>query len=323
MQDRENIPPTTPKKIAKTKGRIRPNDALIRDLPATPVSTKRTISLFTPTKRNTTTPTRTPSTPSTPTNTIFTRAKAVLQRGSVPGKITARSAERAEIQDFLSNQIETLKRGAFLYICGSPGTGKTALMNEMFSEYKYCPSMQKGSMAFINCMSLAKPEDVFDRVIKEFNGVAGAVNTQLEALFVKRKTMSCVPFHIPPDYRLLVLDEMDHLATKNLDVLYKLIEYANRPGSKLVLIGIANSLNLPDRFLPRLKAKGLKPRQLNFNPYTTKQIVEIVTARLLSLDPDAVDYSHYGFKSNRILRKESFCCKRRFEDGVGLVSKSH
>src|SRR5271170_2238592 len=80
---------------------------------------------------------------------------------------------------------------------------------------------------------------------------------------------------------------MDHLVTKNLDVLYKLIEYANRPGSKLVLIGIANSLNLPDRFLPRLKAKGLEPRQLSFNPYTTKQIVEIVTSRLQSLDPDA------------------------------------
>jgi cell division control protein 6 len=80
---------------------------------------------------------------------------------------------------------------------------------------------------------------------------------------------------------------MDHLVTKNLDVLYKLIEYANRPGSSLVLIGIANSLNLPDRFLPRLKAKGLEPRQLSFNPYTTKQIVEIVTSRLQSLDPDA------------------------------------
>ena len=81
------------------------------------------------------------------------------------------------------------------------------------------------------------------------------------------------------DDRLLVLDEMDHLVTKNLDVLYKLIEYANRPGSRLVLIGIANSLNLPDRFLPRLKAKGLEPRQLSFNPYTTKQIVEIVRSR--------------------------------------------
>ena len=92
------------------------------------------------------------------------------------------------------------------------------------------------------------------------------------------------PPHYVADDRLLVLDEMDHLVTKNLDVLYKLIEYANRPGSRLVL---ANSLNLPDRFLPRLKAKGLEPGQLSFNPYTTEQIVEIVTSRLQSLDPDS------------------------------------
>ena len=66
-------------------------------------------------------------------------------------------------------------------------------MNEVFSEYKECPSMQKASMAFINCMSFAKPEEVFDRVIEAFKGKPGPVNTQLEALFVKRKTMSYVP----------------------------------------------------------------------------------------------------------------------------------
>ena len=79
-----------------------------------------------------------------------------------------------------------------MYICGPPGTGKTALMNEVFSEYKDCPSIQKASMAFINCMSFAKPEEVFDRVIEAFKGKTGAVNTQLEALFIKRKTMSYV-----------------------------------------------------------------------------------------------------------------------------------
>jgi hypothetical protein len=63
-------------------------------------------------------------------------------------------------------------------------------MNEVFSEYKDCPSMQKASMAFINCMSFAKPDEVFDRVIEAFKGKAGAVSTQLEALFIKRKTIS-------------------------------------------------------------------------------------------------------------------------------------
>lgn len=80
---------------------------------------------------------------------------------------------------------------------------------------------------------------------------------------------------------------MDHLVTKSQEVMYRLVEYANRPNSKLVLVGIANSLNLPDRFLPRLKGKGLEPRRLSFNPYSTEDIIEIISARLQSLSPDS------------------------------------
>jgi len=77
---------------------------------------------------------------------------------------------------------------------------------------------------------------------------------------------------------------MDHLVTKNQEVMYKLIDYANRANSKLVLIGIANSLNLPDRFLPRLKGKNVELKRLSFSPYTTADIIEIISARLQSLD---------------------------------------
>jgi len=80
---------------------------------------------------------------------------------------------------------------------------------------------------------------------------------------------------------------MDHLVTKNQDVMYKLVDYANRANSKLVLVGIANSLNLPDRFLPRLKGKDVEAKRLSFNPYTTENIIEIISTRLQSLDPDS------------------------------------
>jgi Cdc6-like AAA superfamily ATPase len=160
--------------------------------PLTPISVKRTVSLFTPTKRRISTPTRTPTSPSIPTNTIFTRAKSVLRRGIVPGKVAARSSERAEIVSFISEHLQVVQRGAFLYICGPPGTGKTALMNEIYSEYKEdCPStLENTNMTFINCMSFERPEEVFDRIIEDFKGKKGAVDTQLENIFIKRKTMS-------------------------------------------------------------------------------------------------------------------------------------
>lgn len=55
-----------------------------------------------------------------------------------------------------------------------------------------------------------------------------------------------------------MLDEIDHLLTKDQDVLYKFFELASYPHSRLALIGIANALDLTTRFLPRLQAKNCK-----------------------------------------------------------------
>jgi Cdc6-like AAA superfamily ATPase len=83
-----------------------------------------------------------------------------------------------------------------LYVCGPPGTGKTALMNEIFAEYHDCQSTPKPDMAFLNCMSFERPEEVFDGIIEQFNGDGAFVDAQLEYLLVKRKTMSYFPLMI-------------------------------------------------------------------------------------------------------------------------------
>jgi cell division control protein 6 len=51
----------------------------------------------------------------------------------------------------------------------------------------------------------------------------------------------------------------------------------------LILVGIANALDLTDRFLPRLKSRNLKPELLPVMPYTAPQIKTIITTRLKSL----------------------------------------
>jgi len=78
---------------------------------------------------------------------------------------------------------------------------------------------------------------------------------------------------------LIILDEMDQV--EDPEVLYKVFNWISMDNSRLLLVGIANSLDLTDRVLPRLQVdKMLKPQLLNFRPYTTDQLVQIVEARL-------------------------------------------
>ena len=52
---------------------------------------------------------------------------------------------------------------------------------------------------------------------------------------------------------VMVLDEIDQLETRNKSVLYKVFSWAQKQGSLVVLVGIANGLDLTERVLPMLK----------------------------------------------------------------------
>jgi cell division control protein 6 len=85
---------------------------------------------------------------------------------------------------------------------------------------------------------------------------------------------------------LVMLDEIDHLLTADTGVLQSLFEWSLQKESKVMLVGIANALDLTDRSLPQLKAKNLKPQLLPFMPYNASQIANVIISRLRSLLPD-------------------------------------
>jgi origin recognition complex subunit 1 len=74
--------------------------------------------------------------------------------------------------------------------------------------------------------------------------------------------------------RVLVLDEVDYLISRSQKELYTLVDWPSKPKSRLIVIGIANTLDLPERLLmPRIASRfgteGEKPISLftvlNFN----------------------------------------------------------
>ena len=63
-------------------------------------------------------------------------------------------------------------------------------------------------------------------------------------------------------------------------MLYSLFELAAAKNSRLILIGVANALDLADRFLPRLAARGASPRTLKFAPYGNAELASIILQRV-------------------------------------------
>jgi origin recognition complex subunit 1 len=65
----------------------------------------------------------------------------------------------------------------------------------------------------------------------------------------------------------------------NAQVLYNLCEWPTRAGARLAVIGIANTLDLPERLMPRV-ASRLGGRRVVFQPYKRDQLKKIIEQRL-------------------------------------------
>lgn len=86
-----------------------------------------------------------------------------------------------------------------------------------------------------------------------------------------------------------MLDEIDQLDSKRQSILYTIFEWPSLGESRIVLIGVANALDLTERTLPRLQTRcSLRPTTLHFTPYTKEQIVSIFTTVLANEDKNNV-----------------------------------
>lgn len=209
--------------------------------------------------------------------TIYNSARQLFARSAHPGRLVGRENERAELRDFLQDRA-TSKSGGCLYVSGPPGTGKSALVKEVCNEFK---SVDGIKMAYVNCMSVNDAKDMFGKLVEDLCPDMVHLETSpralLQRLFAPKKRKRSI--------YVVALDEIDHLLTLELEVVYTLFEWSLQKASQLVLVGIANALDFTDRFLPRLKARNLIPRLLPFLPYAAPQIDSVITNKLRSLLP--------------------------------------
>ncbi|KAK3591690.1 hypothetical protein CHS0354_040618 [Potamilus streckersoni] len=197
---------------------------------------------------------------------------------SKPERLVGREKEVEEINAFLKGHMLNKTAGS-LYISGAPGTGKTAslmhLLDQLQDQYS-CKTL------YLNCMTLKDSSTVFGKLYMDLTGKNAPTSKERQ-----RAVEKCLTSAGPSV--VMVLDEIDQLDSKNQEILYTIFEWPSLSRSRLILIGIANALDLTDRVLPRLQARPkCRPQLLNFAPYSKEQITAILKARLEKLEEEGV-----------------------------------
>eukprot|EP00092_Neocalanus_flemingeri_P022153 GFUD01024029.1.p1 GENE.GFUD01024029.1~~GFUD01024029.1.p1 ORF type:complete len:772 (-),score=294.74 GFUD01024029.1:140-2455(-) len=241
----------------------------------------------------------------------FQHARAALHTGT-PTYLLCREEQVDTMSKWLDKHLVEGKPGS-MYVSGAPGTGKTAtlthLLNNKTAKYK---------SIFINCMVLKSSIAIYREVAKQLAPKL-TPKTEKDALKVIETAITT-----GKTMTLLVLDEVDQLDNKNQSVLYTVFEWPALQSSTLALVGIANSLDLTDRVLPRLQVSpAYKPTLLHYPPYTKQQIIDILTARLKEggetglhpvITPRAIAYLAGKISSlSGDLRKALDVCRRALE----------
>ncbi|XP_072130757.1 origin recognition complex subunit 1 [Mobula birostris] len=233
---------------------------------------------------------RTPRTPRQPTPhiprrtqlakepvSVLEEARARLHVSAVPESLPCREQEFQDIYNFVESKVID-GTGGCMYISGVPGTGKTATIHEVIRclqqavKQENLPSFQ---FIEINGMKLTDPHQCYVQILKLLTGQKATAD-HAATLLEKR-------FGTPAPKRestVLLVDELDLLWTRKQNVMYNLFDWPTRKQAKLVVLAIANTMDLPERIMMNRVASRLGLTRMSFQPYTYKQLQQIISSRL-------------------------------------------
>lgn len=207
--------------------------------------------------------------------TIFAN-KEVLRPTYVPDKLPHREEQIRDLADVL---LVTLKKKAppHLLICGNTGTGKT-------STVKYVCNLLGETVLKrrINCSLLYINSGIFDSQYRIFAYLARVFNKRVPMIgWPTDKVYSELKNGIDAEKRciIIVLDEVDNLASKGDDTLDNLLMMNDElTKAKVSLIAISNDLPFTDLLDQGIKS-SLDTKEILFSPYKADQLNDILRER--------------------------------------------
>lgn len=245
----------------------------------------------------------------------WTRARRSMHVSSVPETLPGREDEFDEIYLAIEGALGD-SGSSSVFVSGTPGTGKSATV---FQVVRQLEKQYPGAFTFveINGMRLTHASHAYVVLWEALSGqtrVAPATaHAHLEREFNPglQGALDRVPC-------IVMLDEMDRLVTNDQRVMYNFFNWPNMPDSRMIVIGIANTMDLPERILSSKITSRMGLHHVTFGSYTYPQLESIIKARLLAT-PNLIDNDAIALVSRKIAsgagdaRRALEICRRALE----------
>jgi origin recognition complex subunit 1 len=166
----------------------------------------------------------------------------------------------------------------------------------------------------INGMKVTDPHQSYSLLWEALKGDRVSPTHALDLL--EREFNHPSPRRVPC---VVLMDELDQLVTKNQSVMYNFFNWPGLRHSRLIVLAVANTMDLPERTLSNKISSRLGLTRITFPGYTHEQLMKIIQSRLEGVPGDIVESDAVQFASRKVAavsgdaRRALDICRRAVE----------
>ncbi|MCJ1475591.1 Origin recognition complex, subunit 1 [Lambiella insularis] len=246
----------------------------------------------------------------------FQLARNRLHVSAVPAILPCREEAFDAVYSHLEAAISD-GLGCCIYISGTPGTGKTATVREVVAQLD--GAVRAGELddfifVEVNGMKVTAPHQSYSLLWEALRGDRVSPSHALDLL--EREFSNPNPRRVPC---VVLMDELDQLVTKNQSVMYNFFNWPSLRHSRLIVLAVANTMDLPERTLSNKISSRLGLTRVTFPGYNHEQLMKIIQSRLEGVPGNIVDADAAQFASRKVAavsgdaRRALDICRRAVE----------